>query len=136
MRVVISGLTDVVVLVPVHTAVPAGRRNRGLANQGRGVQRALGPALAGGGDVVATAHAILTGGRADKGAVFAFLRHVVGTDGHVVYPVVGGGGRWVLSVISCSLDMLLGKTSSIPLFHAWTIITPFITAFLRNKYPS
>jgi len=95
-RVVISGPTDVVVLVPVHAAVPAGRhrcrRRRGQA-PGRGVQRALGPARpTGGGDVVATEHAVLSGGRADEGALLAFLRHVVGTDGQVVHPVVVGRG--------------------------------------------
>lgn len=73
MRVVVPRLTHVVVLVPVNTAVNAGRANRG---------KALNPTLGVGRHVVAAKHAVLSGSRADERAVF--LSHVVWTDGKVV----------------------------------------------------
>lgn len=72
-RVVVPLATYVVVLVPVNTAVNAGRPDRG---------RAFHPALGVGWHVVAAKHAILPGSRADERAVF--LSHVVWTDGQVV----------------------------------------------------
>lgn len=72
-RVVVPLATYVVVLVPVNTAVNAGRPDRG---------RAFHPALGVGRHVVAAKHAILPGSRADERAVF--LSHVVWTDGQVV----------------------------------------------------
>lgn len=72
-RVVVPLATYVVVLVPVNTAVNAGRPDHG---------RAFHPALGVGRHVVAAKHAILPGSRADERAVF--LSHVVWTDGQVV----------------------------------------------------
>lgn len=72
-RVVVPLATNIVVLVPVNTAVNTGCPNR---------SRAFHPALGVGRHVVAAKHAILPGSRADEGAVF--LSHVVRTDGQVV----------------------------------------------------
>ena len=71
--VVVTLATHVVVLVPVNTAVNAGRPDRG---------RAFNPALRVGRHVVAAKHAVLPGSRADKRAVL--LGNVVGTDRKVV----------------------------------------------------
>lgn len=72
-RVVVPLATYVVILVPVNTAVNAGRPNRG---------RAFHATLGVGRHVVAAKHAILPGSWADEWAVF--LSHVVRIDGQVV----------------------------------------------------
>lgn len=77
-RVVLPGLTHVVVLVPVNAAVAAGP-----AHGGGAVHAALRVRR----HVVAAEHPVLAGCRADERTVLALLGHVVGIDGQVVYSV-------------------------------------------------